>query len=112
MRYEIHAPGVRSEKVLTKKRTELGCYLSTVVVDLLDGLEGVQVINTGINTNLVHHNNTSLLGTVYNPAIDGKGSSLESLLSHSVWARLLVSRHSPQLTPRRMPTWRGKHRKW
>lgn len=39
-------------------------YLSTLGVDLVDGLEGIQVINTRVNTNLVHNNNTSSLGTM------------------------------------------------
>lgn len=39
-------------------------YLSTLGVDLVDGLESVQVINTGVDTNLVHNNNTGSLGTI------------------------------------------------
>lgn len=38
-------------------------YLSTLGVNLVDGLEGIQVVDTGINTDLVHDNNTGSLGT-------------------------------------------------
>lgn len=44
-------------------------YLATFGVNLVDGLEGIQVVNTGINTDLVHDNNTGSLGT--SEEIDG-----------------------------------------
>ena len=39
-------------------------YLSTLSVDLVDGLEGVQVIDTRVNTDLVHDNHAGRLGTI------------------------------------------------
>ena len=36
-------------------------YLSTLLVDFIDGLNGVEMINTGVKTDLVQDNNTGSL---------------------------------------------------
>lgn len=38
--------------------------LSTLLVDLLNGLYGVQVVDTRVKANLVHDNDTSILGSL------------------------------------------------
>ena len=36
-------------------------YLSTLLMDLVNGLDGVEMINTGVKTDLIQDNNTSSL---------------------------------------------------
>lgn len=56
----IASPVERSAHV-TKYDEMEDADLATLLVDLADGLDGVQVIDTRVKTNLVHNDNTSLL---------------------------------------------------
>jgi hypothetical protein len=72
-------------------------------VNFFNSLDGIQMIDTGIKTNLVHDSNTSILGTVRKR----EWLSYDMIKIASLRARLL-----PQLTLGHIPSWQGRHRTW